>query len=1551
MPDLLIFDPYDNLVAILSNEAEATCPFWSAPYKEILNNGSTFQFTAPADHEDSQYLVAENQVAFEDKDGKFQLFVIKEPEETNGVNGPAVTCVCEPWINELNDEPIEDVRPYNTTLKDALTRLLAKTRVKVGEVAELGLNSTNAYYTSVAEGVHNCINTWGGELSPRIDLNAEGNKIAERILDVPARRGADTGKIWEIDKDILSLSHKVQSYPKTALYGRGASLETDDGGFTRKITFADVEWKAVNGDPVDKPKGQEWVGDPGALASFGRLNVDGSLRHRFGFYENGEQDDPAILLRETWETLQLQKRQFHNYEMDVFLLEEITGHEHEKVRLGDTTFAIDRSFANPIEVEERVISYEYDVADPDNSGVVELGQYIPLFDDTDERIDKIESRLNDRGRIWDKVEQPVQDSDFPDIIPEQPVNVVATGAFKKVLIEWDFTPAIYVANYEVYGSQIAGFSTDQSNLLWRGKVGSFGHEADVNQQWYYRVRAVNTHGKAGPFSQEVSATTARIITDDIMFGAVNAQILADLAVEAAKLANGAVINSKLGSLSVSSDKLDNSAVTQMKIADLSVTNGKIDNLAVTNAKIADATITGAKIGSATIDTANIKDAAITTAKIGLAQIDTANIKDASITSAKIGTGQITTALIANAAITETLIKDASITDAKIVSLSANKMTTGTLDASKVNVTNLVADNIVTGTITIASANLFMNSDYKNDIWKADSTLYAVRSVVLAPDPINDYFLHTENTGTGEKFAYLERVALKESQEVTISFWAQCDAGHKGADVFLLSSTSLDATEANKRHTGFTTVHHIPITADGNWYKYVKTFIMPAGTKSGYVRLDNNGVNVVGTGIVNKSRFSPIMVQYGKLATKWQPHTNELLAEKGITNLQIGDYAIDNRVITANTITGDKLVVDAITTREIKAGSITAASGIIADATIGTAKIIDGAITTAKIGDAQITNAKIVNLDASKITTGYLDAARVKIGANTSFESGYDPTMAPINAGKVFYDVASYNFSTGTQTGALVIETPITFGSYMAKVNIKGYLYNSGTGTDIDVTIDFYAYSAGTYHNYSFTSRGSRQVDAVKIAKNASGKVVIILGSTTDKWDYPHIRIPEVAITYTTPPDSFKTGWSMSVKNDLSTYTYQTNVTGRELNESHNLTMLWRYPNTTYINGGDIYTNSITANQIASGTITANSGIISDAAITTAMIANLAVGNGAIANAAITNAKIGNLAVSTAQIQDLAITNAKIGNLAVDDAKISNVSVSKLKAGTIDANTISIGNSKINLNSNGLYVYKNSVLGASLVEGNLTFNDQSTADKIGMFAATVWSDGATKGISMNMEANRYISFGHYVGGTTGYEPMVVFNPGTAMAGVQRGINANIPYRANDDVWMGTKSVRFGENNNHNHSSIWHDSADFLALGSYTGVKLGYLTTGGVMNDRLTVDSNSVDAWQDLDMHGWKILRVGELQYNSNEYLKTDIGVWETSALEKINAATIYDYKLKQDLEKDIVRCRQGLVIGEGYDTPSEFIDQNFIDVYQMTSWAWKAIQELTQKVTELEQKIA
>ncbi|MCK0471389.1 phage tail spike protein [Halalkalibacter sp. APA_J-10(15)] len=605
MSDLMIFDVNDNLLAVLSNEGETSCPFWDAPFKEELNRGSTFEFSVPADHPDAFHVEEENQVAFKDKDGFFRLFFIRETDSIDGSDGAEIRAYCESAFMELDDEPIEDRRPQNTTSLNALTVALENTRWIVGTVASLGNRSTNFYYESVKSAIEKIINTWGGELRDRIEIN--GNQITGRFVDLLSRRGADTGKRWEIDKDIIAINRNGKSYPKTALYGRGKSLETEGGGFSRKITFADVVWSVANGDPVDKPAGQEWVGDPGARDIYGYPNPNGSRRHRFGFYENGEQEDPEVLLQQTWDALQQAKLQFANYSIDGVLLGDIEGYEFESVRLGDTNIAIDRNFAKPIEVELRIIVYEYDVANPDDVGKVEMGQFIELYIE-DRELQDIKAKIDNKEGIWDRAGEPIDGNDLPDIIPDVP-TLTAEGLFQTVKLEWTFQNELYVADYEVYGSQVSTFTPGPSNLLFRGKTSGFIHSVDTNQQWYYRVRGVNTHGNASAYSNRASAETQRILTDEIMFGAITTDLLADLAVDAEKLANSAVTATKIANLAVGTAAIENGAITNAKIGNLAVDTAQIQNGAITNAKIGN--LSADKITTGTLSAIDITGVNIT----------------------------------------------------------------------------------------------------------------------------------------------------------------------------------------------------------------------------------------------------------------------------------------------------------------------------------------------------------------------------------------------------------------------------------------------------------------------------------------------------------------------------------------------------------------------------------------------------------------------------------------------------------------------------------------------------------------------------------------------------------------------------------------------------------------------------------------------------------------------------------------------------------------------------------------------------------------------------
>ncbi|WP_169713798.1 phage tail protein [Paludifilum halophilum] len=377
-PDIHIFahgtedNPREHRIATLSNDLPEACKIQEMKLKQKINGGETLTFSVPAHHPEAGFVMRGYWAVFKDLDGSFRAFVIQEETERHNQGEMVREACCEELaVVELNDEIVEDVRPRNTNVRDALNRLLEDSQWVAGTVDDLGTGSANFYYENRMSGIKKIIEEWGGEIRFRVDIEAN-NTITGRYVDVLAQRGRRTGKRFEYSKDLTSVERITDMKPiKTALYGRGKGEETDSGGYGRRLTFADVEWSEGDGDPVDKPKGQEWVGDPDALATWGHVNPDGTRRHRFGVYTNEQQEDAAQLLQETWEELKRQRQPEITYKMDVLDLEQVNAGEysHEAVRLGDTVAVIDRNFAWDVQIEARVSEIERDFIAPENTRI------------------------------------------------------------------------------------------------------------------------------------------------------------------------------------------------------------------------------------------------------------------------------------------------------------------------------------------------------------------------------------------------------------------------------------------------------------------------------------------------------------------------------------------------------------------------------------------------------------------------------------------------------------------------------------------------------------------------------------------------------------------------------------------------------------------------------------------------------------------------------------------------------------------------------------------------------------------------------------------------------------------------------------------------------------------------------------------------------------------------------------------------------------------------------------------------------------------------------
>lgn len=481
----------------------------------------------------SQFVKEENRVVFKDREGRLREFVIKEIDDINNINGPETTATCIPsFVEELNNKVVVDRRFVDKEAQEALDAALQNTRFNGVVDLSLGKMTTNFYYILSLEAVFKIREVWGGDIRDIVYLSDDETRIERREIRLLPRLGADNGLRFESDHNIEEIQRTILSYPYTALFGRGASLQIEDeegeltGGRTRYIDFADVEWKKSAGDPVDKPLGQKWVGDPDALQKYG-YEKDGELLHLEGIFSNQDYEDKAELLYATWEHLQKVQHPEVNYKLSVDLLD-------KEVNLGDSAFVIDREFARPIEIQSRIIATEYDLVDIENTTVIEAGQFLNLRDDD------LRDDLEDLKDKVNRPERPIDENSYPNRKPSKPINVTATGSYETIQLHWDYADELFIKQYEVYGSKNKDFIPDSQFLLFRGQVSSFAHKVETDEVWYYYIRAVNYHGKPSEYSNRVSATTIRIKTPDIIFGEDMAKELRDLSETAGIIASGTI---------------------------------------------------------------------------------------------------------------------------------------------------------------------------------------------------------------------------------------------------------------------------------------------------------------------------------------------------------------------------------------------------------------------------------------------------------------------------------------------------------------------------------------------------------------------------------------------------------------------------------------------------------------------------------------------------------------------------------------------------------------------------------------------------------------------------------------------------------------------------------------------------------------------------------------------------------------------------------------------------------------------------------------------------
>lgn len=372
-----LLDKQQNIIGRLSEEY-----ILEATFTEEINTAGELLITLPAKKRLSGNVI-HVLITNPSKDHSYLMFkIIKETVKDEEVEYTAV----ESAYDELTSYGyIQDKRP--TANAQTITEMILKdTRWHVGEIPDTSETFISFYYLSVLDCLKKIVQTFDFEIGFDVLINDDENQITDRRVNFYIKQGEQTGKRFEYGSNLLSVKQEQDTQNiYTALVGRGKGVQVSGGdddntpdGYGRRITFADVEWSKANGDPLDKPKGQEWLEDPDATKQLGFS--DGHMRIGLEVFE--DVDDPKALLQKTYEALKTVERPQVQFSASVIN----TGELHLGDRVGITRNDIGIAY------ETRVFKVQHNLLD-ETQNKIDLGDNLEQTNNLSYQVSALQSEV------------------------------------------------------------------------------------------------------------------------------------------------------------------------------------------------------------------------------------------------------------------------------------------------------------------------------------------------------------------------------------------------------------------------------------------------------------------------------------------------------------------------------------------------------------------------------------------------------------------------------------------------------------------------------------------------------------------------------------------------------------------------------------------------------------------------------------------------------------------------------------------------------------------------------------------------------------------------------------------------------------------------------------------------------------------------------------------------------------------------------------------------------------------------------------------------------
>lgn len=332
-------------------------------------------------------LQKDDRVLVKCRDAWREYAVISVSRERAASTG-ALAAVCRNSVAELSRKYIVEREGRSYTATQALDKAIEGTRWARGTVDVPGTHDVSFYHQSALKSLEDVCAAYGCELDATVEV--EGNTVRRRLVHLRAHVGNQAARRrFEYSRDLVSIKRTVAADDVvTRLYPWGKGVETEGGGYSRKIGIADV-----NG-------GKPYVEDAEATKRFGIPDAKGVPQPNEGSWEDGNIDDPSVLLAEAKKRLKDMCAPRVSYEAEVAVMER-AGEGIEGAECGDAVQVVDTAFDPPLRLEGRILETSEDLVGDLSRSKIKLGNIVETYTRRNQRVEAAVQKLTGSAGAWD----------------------------------------------------------------------------------------------------------------------------------------------------------------------------------------------------------------------------------------------------------------------------------------------------------------------------------------------------------------------------------------------------------------------------------------------------------------------------------------------------------------------------------------------------------------------------------------------------------------------------------------------------------------------------------------------------------------------------------------------------------------------------------------------------------------------------------------------------------------------------------------------------------------------------------------------------------------------------------------------------------------------------------------------------------------------------------------------------------------------------------------------------------------------------------------------